>query len=214
VPRCISEEISTGSQRRGHLASYPACTLTKLAENALRELERLKQLYNNGQEPQRDADLRGGRPIAALFPFLLPCDAAARRHKTHDKPVGTISVCSKKIKAARRCPARQLRAGCCGGSNTEARRRQAKAAMPALAAYQAHALNDPFQLKSGLPMAIALAIVLAAAHPAQFDFATQTDTRSSRRGQRMGNRLRRSTGHHRHPARSRLFRRLSRRGFK
>ena len=51
-----------------HLAGYPArLTLTKLAENALRaELERLKRLYNGGQDfPKRDADLRGGRPIAA-----------------------------------------------------------------------------------------------------------------------------------------------------
>jgi len=51
-----------------HLAGYPArLTLTKLAENALRaELERLKRLYNDGQDfPKRDADLRGGRPIAA-----------------------------------------------------------------------------------------------------------------------------------------------------
>ena len=51
-----------------HLAGYPArMTLTKLAENALRaELERLKKLYNHGQDfPRRDADLRGGRPIAA-----------------------------------------------------------------------------------------------------------------------------------------------------
>jgi hypothetical protein len=51
-----------------HLAGYPArMTLTKLAENALRaELERLKKLYNQGQDfPRRDADLRGGRPIAA-----------------------------------------------------------------------------------------------------------------------------------------------------
>jgi hypothetical protein len=51
-----------------HLAGYPArLTLTKLAENAFRtELERLKALYNNGQNfPPRDEDLRGGRPIAA-----------------------------------------------------------------------------------------------------------------------------------------------------
>jgi hypothetical protein len=51
-----------------HLAGYPArLTLTKLAEAALRaELERLKQLYNAGQEfPQRTAELPGGRPIAA-----------------------------------------------------------------------------------------------------------------------------------------------------
>lgn len=51
-----------------HLAGYPArLTLTQLAENALRaELRRLKLLYNNGQNfPPRDAELRGGRPIAA-----------------------------------------------------------------------------------------------------------------------------------------------------
>jgi hypothetical protein len=51
-----------------HLAGYPArLTLTKLAENAFRaELDRLKVVYNGGQDfPPRDADLRGGRPIAA-----------------------------------------------------------------------------------------------------------------------------------------------------
>jgi hypothetical protein len=51
-----------------HLAGYPArLTLTKLAERAFRaELERLKQLYNDGRDfPRRDEDLRGGRPIAA-----------------------------------------------------------------------------------------------------------------------------------------------------
>ena len=51
-----------------HLAGFPArLTLTKLAEEALRrELERLKQLYNNGQDfPARTEDLKGGRPIAA-----------------------------------------------------------------------------------------------------------------------------------------------------
>jgi hypothetical protein len=50
------------------LAGYPArLTLTGLAENAFRaELERLKLLYNGGRDfPPRDADLRGGRPIAA-----------------------------------------------------------------------------------------------------------------------------------------------------
>lgn len=50
------------------LAGYPArLTLTKLAEEALREeLRRLKALYNAGEDfPQRDEDLRGGRPIAA-----------------------------------------------------------------------------------------------------------------------------------------------------
>ncbi|MCC7086581.1 MAG: hypothetical protein IT427_16405 [Pirellulales bacterium] len=51
-----------------HLAGYPArLTLAKLADNALRaELERLKALYNHGEDfPPRDADLQGGRPIAA-----------------------------------------------------------------------------------------------------------------------------------------------------
>ena len=51
-----------------HLAGYPTrMTLTKLAETALRrELQRLKDLHNGGQNfPPRDEDLRGGRPIAA-----------------------------------------------------------------------------------------------------------------------------------------------------
>ena len=51
-----------------HLAGYPArMTLTKLAEDALRrELDRLKDHYNGGQDfPDRAEDLRGGRPIAA-----------------------------------------------------------------------------------------------------------------------------------------------------
>ncbi len=51
-----------------HLAGFPArMTLAKLAENALwAELERLKRQYNGGQDfPPRDADLQGGRPIAA-----------------------------------------------------------------------------------------------------------------------------------------------------
>lgn len=50
------------------LAGYPArLTLTALAEKAFRaELQRLKLLYNGGRDfPPRDADLRGGRPIAA-----------------------------------------------------------------------------------------------------------------------------------------------------
>ena len=65
----LSQEILDEARNATvHLAGYPArLTLTKLAENALRaELERLKHLYNNGQDfPRRDADLRGGRPIAA-----------------------------------------------------------------------------------------------------------------------------------------------------
>jgi len=51
-----------------HLAGHPArMTLTRLAEEAFRrELERLKELYNGGQEfPHRKEDLKGGRPIAA-----------------------------------------------------------------------------------------------------------------------------------------------------
>ncbi len=51
-----------------HLGGNPArMTLTKLAENAFRrELQRLKERYNDGRDfPQRDEDLRGGRPIAA-----------------------------------------------------------------------------------------------------------------------------------------------------
>jgi hypothetical protein len=51
-----------------HLAGFPArMTLAKLAENGLRaELQRLKEQFNNGQDfPPRDADLQGGRPIAA-----------------------------------------------------------------------------------------------------------------------------------------------------
>ncbi|MEN1678168.1 MAG: hypothetical protein AAGJ46_01135 [Planctomycetota bacterium] len=51
-----------------HLAGPPArMTLTKLAEEAFRrELERLKQLYNDGEDfPPRTEDLKGGRPIAA-----------------------------------------------------------------------------------------------------------------------------------------------------
>ena len=51
-----------------HLAGYPArLTLTKVMETALRiELERLEQLYNEGQPfPRRPEELRGGRPIAA-----------------------------------------------------------------------------------------------------------------------------------------------------
>jgi len=50
------------------LGGYPVrLTLTRLAEEAFRlELERLKELYNHGQDfPARAEDLRGGRPIAA-----------------------------------------------------------------------------------------------------------------------------------------------------
>jgi hypothetical protein len=51
-----------------HLAGYPArLTLTKLVEDALRaELRRLKDQYHQGKDfPPREADLKGGRPIAA-----------------------------------------------------------------------------------------------------------------------------------------------------
>jgi hypothetical protein len=51
-----------------YLAGYPVrLTLTKLVEDAFRaELRRLKQLYNAGRDfPQRNEDLKGGRPIAA-----------------------------------------------------------------------------------------------------------------------------------------------------
>lgn len=62
------ELLSEARDAAYHLAGHPAhMTLTKLAEQALtRELERLKQLYHNGQDfPQRKEDLKGGRPIAA-----------------------------------------------------------------------------------------------------------------------------------------------------
>ena len=65
----LSQEVLEQARNAAvHLAGYPArLTLTKLAETALRaELERLKRIYNNGQDfPPREADLRGGRPIAA-----------------------------------------------------------------------------------------------------------------------------------------------------
>jgi len=51
-----------------HLAGYPArLTLTKFAEKAFQaELQRLKDTYNGGRGfPPREADLKGGRPIAA-----------------------------------------------------------------------------------------------------------------------------------------------------
>jgi hypothetical protein len=51
-----------------YLAGYPArLTLTSLVENALRaELQRLKERHLGGQQfPHRQADLKGGRPIAA-----------------------------------------------------------------------------------------------------------------------------------------------------
>lgn len=51
-----------------YLAGYPArLTLTSLVENAVRaELQRLKDRYHGGTDfPHRQADLQGGRPIAA-----------------------------------------------------------------------------------------------------------------------------------------------------
>lgn len=51
-----------------YLAGYPArLTLTSLVETAVRaELQRLKDRYLDGKDfPHRQADLKGGRPIAA-----------------------------------------------------------------------------------------------------------------------------------------------------
>jgi hypothetical protein len=51
-----------------YLAGYPLrLTLAQLVENALlAELKRLREQYHGGQQfPQRDAELKGGRPIAA-----------------------------------------------------------------------------------------------------------------------------------------------------
>jgi hypothetical protein len=65
----LSAEVLNAARNAAvHLAGYPArLTLTKLAEEALRrELERLKERYNGGQDfPDRGEELRGGRPIAA-----------------------------------------------------------------------------------------------------------------------------------------------------
>lgn len=65
----ISAEILEEARNAAvHLAGNPLrMTLAKLADSALRaELDRLKQEHNDGQDfPQRDDDLRGGRPIAA-----------------------------------------------------------------------------------------------------------------------------------------------------
>jgi hypothetical protein len=63
-----SDVIDQARNAAVHLAGFPArLTLAKLADSALRaELQRLKDQYNNGQDfPPRDADLQGGRPIAA-----------------------------------------------------------------------------------------------------------------------------------------------------
>jgi hypothetical protein len=65
----VSREVLNEARNAAvHLAGYPArLTLTKLVETALRnELARLKDRYNGGNDfPDRDEDLRGGRPIAA-----------------------------------------------------------------------------------------------------------------------------------------------------
>ena len=65
----LSREVLNEARNAAvHLAGYPArMTLTKLAENALRnELARLKERYNGGNDfPDRGEDLKGGRPIAA-----------------------------------------------------------------------------------------------------------------------------------------------------
>ena len=65
----ISAEVLEEARNAAvHLAGNPArLTLAKLADTALRaELQRLKLTYNQGQDfPPRDADLQGGRPIAA-----------------------------------------------------------------------------------------------------------------------------------------------------
>jgi hypothetical protein len=63
-----SDVIEQARNAAVHLAGFPArLTLAKLADRALRaELQRLKDQYNNGLDfPPRDADLQGGRPIAA-----------------------------------------------------------------------------------------------------------------------------------------------------
>jgi len=63
-----SDVIEEARNAAVHLAGFPArLTLAKLADRALRaELQRLKDQYNNGLDfPPRDADLEGGRPIAA-----------------------------------------------------------------------------------------------------------------------------------------------------
>lgn len=65
----VSEDVLEEARNATvHLAGNPVrLTLTKLAETALRrELARLKDTYNRGEEfPPRDEDLKGGRPIAA-----------------------------------------------------------------------------------------------------------------------------------------------------
>jgi hypothetical protein len=65
LPEDVLEEARNAAV---HLAGNPVrLTLTKLAEESLRkELQRLKELYNEGNDfPVRSEDLKGGRPIAA-----------------------------------------------------------------------------------------------------------------------------------------------------
>jgi len=65
VPEDLLEEARDAAV---FLAGYPVrLTLSRLVEEAFRaELERLKRLYNAGEDfPQRSGDLTGGRPIAA-----------------------------------------------------------------------------------------------------------------------------------------------------
>jgi len=65
VPKDLLDEARNATV---HLAGNPVrLTLTKLTESALRrELARLKQEHNDGEDfPPRDAELQGGRPIAA-----------------------------------------------------------------------------------------------------------------------------------------------------
>lgn len=65
----VSAEVLNEARNAAvYLAGYPArLTLTALVDAALRgELARLKERYHNGRDfPERDEDLRGGRPIAA-----------------------------------------------------------------------------------------------------------------------------------------------------
>jgi hypothetical protein len=65
LPSDVLEEARNATVYLG--GSPLRLTLTKLAERSLRtELQRLKDLYNGGQDfPARNEDLKGGRPIAA-----------------------------------------------------------------------------------------------------------------------------------------------------
>jgi hypothetical protein len=63
-----AEVLEAARNAAAFLAQKPTrLTLTQLAEDALwAELERLKERYHQGMDfPQRDQDLRGGRPLAA-----------------------------------------------------------------------------------------------------------------------------------------------------